>query len=206
VWGSGGETADPVGSGPSVPGFATRGIEHPSTYYYRRVHTDAVLAVDAVRTFASVDSTRIAVCGGSQGGGIALAVAGLRDDLAAVLPDVPFLCHFERAVGLTDSDPYNEIVRYLAVHRDLTDQTFRTLSYFDGVNFAARASAPALFSVALMDPVCPPSTVFAAHNNYAGDSSIEVYGFNEHEGGQGQHWRKQAKWLREKLAVPRSAT
>jgi cephalosporin-C deacetylase len=204
VWGSGGETADPVGSGPAVPGFATRGIEHPSTYYYRRVFTDAVLAVDAVRAFASVDPARITVCGGSQGGGIALAVAGLRDDLAAVLPDVPFLCHFERAVGLTDTDPYNEIVRYLAVHRDLGDQTFRTLSYFDGVSFAARASAPALFSVGLMDPVCPPSTVFAAHNNYAAESSIEVYGFNEHEGGQGQHWRKQASWLREKLATVRS--
>ena len=199
VWGSGGGTADPVGSGPAVPGFVTRGIEDPSTYYYRRVFTDAVLAVDAVRSFASVDPDRIAVAGGSQGGGIALAVAGLRDDLVAVLPDVPFLCHFERAVGLTDSDPYNEIVRYLAVHRDLGEQTFRTLSYFDGVSFAARASAPALFSVALMDPVCPPSTVFAAHNNYAGESSIEVYGFNEHEGGQGQHWRKQARWLREKF-------
>jgi cephalosporin-C deacetylase len=199
VWGSGGDTADPVGSGPAAPGFATRGIEDPSTYYYRRVFTDAVLAVDAVRSFASVDSDRIAVTGGSQGGGIALAVGGLRNDLVAVLPDVPFLCHFERAVGLTDSDPYNEIVRYLAVHRDLGEQTFRTLSYFDGVSFAARASAPALFSVALMDPVCPPSTVFAAHNNYAGESSIEVYGFNEHEGGQGQHWRKQAKWLRERF-------
>jgi cephalosporin-C deacetylase len=200
-WGSGGDTADPVGSGPAVPGFMTRGIEHQSGYYYRRVLTDAVLAVDAVRNFPHVDPARIAVGGASQGGGIALAVAGLRDDVAAVLPDVPFLCHFERAVGLTDTDPYNEIVRYLAVHRDLTEQTFRTLSYFDGVNFAQRALAPALFSVGLMDPVCPPSTVFAAHNNYAGRSSIEVYEFNEHEGGQGQHWRRQAHWLRDELAA-----
>jgi cephalosporin-C deacetylase len=199
VWGSGGNTADPVGSGPAVPGFMTQGIEHPSSYYYRRVITDAVLAVDAVRSLPHVDPTRIAMCGGSQGGGIALAVAGLRDDVAAVLADVPFLCHFERAVGLTDSDPYNEIVRYLAVHRDLNEQTFTTLSYFDGLNFAARAAAPSLFSVGLMDPVCPPSTVFAAHNNYAGPSSIEVYEFNEHEGGQGLHWRKQARWLRHQL-------
>ena len=40
----------------------------------------------------------------------------------------------------------------------------RTLSYFDGVSFARRAAAPALFSVGLMDMVCPPSTVYAAFN------------------------------------------
>ena len=127
-------------------------------------------------------------------------MAGLHPDVIAAMPDVPFLCHFERAVGLTDADPYHEIVRYLAVHRDLVAQTFRTLSYFDGLSFAARASAPSIFSVALLDPICPPSTVFAAHNSYAGDSTIEVYDFNEHEGGQGLHWQRQARWLRSLLS------
>ena len=195
VWGTGGETADPVGSGPAVPGFLTRGIEHPDDYYYRRVFTDAVRAIDAVRGFDRVDPDRIAVCGGSQGGGISLAVAGLVEGLVGVMPDVPFLCHFERSVGMTDRDPYGEIVRYLAVHRGLVEQSFETLSYFDGVNFARRATAPALFSVALLDPVCPPSTVFAAFNHYGSDAAIEVYQFNEHEGGQGEQWTRQAEWL-----------
>jgi cephalosporin-C deacetylase len=75
------------------------------------------------------------------------------------MPDVPFLCHFERAVDISDTDPYAEITRYLSVHRGAVRQTFATLSYFDGVNFARRAAAPALFSVALMDQTCPPSTV-----------------------------------------------
>ena len=199
VWGSGGDTADPHGAGPAVPGFMTRGIERPADYYYRRVFTDAVRAIDAVRTLDRVDPDRVAVCGGSQGGGIALAAAGLSDGLVGVMPEVPFLCHFERAVGMTDTDPYQEIVRYLSVHRDLVNQTFATLSYFDGVNFAKRATAPALFSVGLLDPICPPSTVFAAHNHYAGSAEIEVYPFNEHEGGQGYHWLKQAAWLRERI-------
>ncbi|TDT74666.1 cephalosporin-C deacetylase [Arthrobacter sp. AG258] len=199
AWGSGGETADPFGAGPASPGFMTKGIEHPSSYYYRRVFTDAVRAIDAVRTFEQVDSERISVAGASQGGGIALAAAGLAEGLVAVMPDVPFLCHFERAVAMTDADPYNEIVRYLSVHRHLADRAFHTLSYFDGVSFAARSSAPSLFSVGLLDPVCPPSTVFAAHNNYKAPSNIEVYPYNEHEGGQAHHWRKQATWLAETL-------
>jgi cephalosporin-C deacetylase len=195
VWGSGGGTPDPHGTGPSVPGFMTRGIEAPDTYYYRRVFADAVRAVDAVRGFERVDPERIAVTGASQGGGIALAVAGLVPGLAGVMPDVPFLCHFERAVGLTDDDPYGEIVRYLAVHRDAEESTFGTLSYFDGVNFAKRATAPALFSVGLLDPVCPPSTVYAAANHYAAAVEVVAYRFNEHEGGQGHQWVRQAAWL-----------
>jgi cephalosporin-C deacetylase len=195
AWGSGGGTPDPHGTGPSAPGFMTRGIETPDTYYYRRVFTDAVRAVDAVRGFQQVDPDRVAVTGGSQGGGITLAVAGLVPGLAGVMPDVPFLCHFERAVGLTDDDPYGEIARYLAVHRGAGEQTFATLSYFDGVNFAKRATAPALFSVGLLDPVCPPSTVYAAANHYAAPVEVEVYPFNEHEGGQGHQWVRQAAWL-----------
>ena len=195
LWGSGGETPDPHGSGPTVPGFMTRGIESAGDYYYRRVFTDAVRAVDAVRELPRVDADRVSVCGGSQGGGIAIAVAGLVDGLVAAMPEVPFLQHFERAVGLNDNDPYGELVRYLAVHRDSESTVFSTLSYFDGVNFAARATAPALFSVALMDPICPPSTVFATFNNWAAESEIEVYRYNEHEGGAGWHWRRQADWL-----------
>lgn len=196
AWGSGGATADPHGSGPAIPGFMTRGIEDPATYYYRRVFTDAVLAIDAMRSLPQVDAARVAVTGGSQGGGIALAVAGLVDGLVAAMPDVPFLCHFERAVGLTSSDPYHEIERYLAVHRRADERVFETLSYFDGVNFARRASAPALFSVALMDPICPPSTVFAAFNHYgAPDRHIEVYSHNEHEGGQAYQWIAQTEFL-----------
>jgi len=199
-WGSGGATPDPVGHGTAAPGSMTRGIESQYDYYYRRVYTDAVRAVDFVRSLEGIDPKRVTVSGGSQGGGIAIAVAGLVPGLAAVLPDVPFLSNFERAVGFTDSDPYNELVVYLSVHRDAAPRVFETLSYFDGVNFASRATAPALYSVALMDPVCPPSTVFASFNAYAGPAGIEVYPFNEHEGGQGHHWVKQAAWLARQLA------
>jgi cephalosporin-C deacetylase len=194
-WGGGGRTADPHGSGPATPGFMTRGIDSPDTYFYRRVFTDAVRAVEAVRTLPGVDAGRVAVQGASQGGGITLAVAGLVPDVVAALPDVPFLCHFTRALDICDKDPYAEITRYLSVHRPRVDDVLRTLSYFDGVNFAKRAAAPALFSVALMDLVCPPSTVYAAYNHYAGDKEIEVYRFNDHEGGESYQRQAQIRWL-----------
>lgn len=178
-----GDTPDAAGSGPQFPGFMTRGIQSKQTYYYRRVFTDAVRAVEAARSLSSVDPARVAVVGGSQGGGIALAVSGLVPDLSAVCAKVPFLCDFPRASVITDNDPYKEIGKFLATHRTRVAQVHETLAYFDGVNFAKRASAPAWFSTALMDPTCPPSTVFAAFNNYAGPKQIAVWPYNGHDGG-----------------------
>lgn len=178
-----GSTADPGGSGPAYPGVMTRGIEHPDTYYYRRLFADAVRAVDAIATFPQVDSSSIAVVGGSQGGAMAIAVAGLRTDLTAAVAFVPFLSDIRRASTITDSMPYREIGMYLATQRTMVEQAFATLSYFDGVNFARRATAPVWYSAALMDPVCPPSTVFASYHEYGGPKHITVWPYNGHEGG-----------------------
>ncbi|MEV7194489.1 acetylxylan esterase [Streptomyces sp. NPDC093510] len=195
-----GDTPDPVGSGPAYPGYMTRGIEDPHDYYYRRLYVDAVRAVEAARAHPLVDASRVAALGVSQGGGLAIAVGGLVPDLAAITPDVPFLCDFPRATTLTDMPPYSEIASYLKARRGGQERVFQTLSYFDGVHFAARGRAPALFSAALQDQTCPPSTVFAAFNAYAGsERSMEVYPFNDHEGGGPYQQGVQLRWLQQYL-------
>jgi cephalosporin-C deacetylase len=194
TWGTS-DTPDPAGSDPAHPGSMTRGILDPRTYYYRRVFTDGVRAVEAARSRAEIDPARITVTGGSQGGGIAIAVAGLDPTVWAAMPDVPYLCDFPRSVGLAQRDPYNEIVRYLSVHRDKVDTVFETLRYFDGVNLGRKARAKALFSVALMDDICPPSTVLGAYREYAGAKEIVEYRFNNHEGGGTAHEARQVQWL-----------
>ena len=82
-----------------------------------------------------------------------------------------------------NSYPYQEIVQYCHTHRDQIETVFKTLSYFDGVNLSFRARGKALFSAGLMDPICPPSTVFAAYNYYGGPKDIRLYPYNQHEGG-----------------------
>ena len=200
-WGSGGDTPDPHGSGPAGSGYMTKGIAAPETYFYRRVFTDGALLIDAVRALDFADPDRIAVTGGSQGGAITLAVAGLSGaNVRAAMPDVPFLCHFRRSVELTPQAPFTEVATYLAVHRASDDNVFRTLSYFDGVNFARRIRVPALFSVGLMDPIVLPSSVFTAYNHLAAaDREIAVYPYNGHEGGGHAQWVRQARWLADRV-------
>jgi cephalosporin-C deacetylase len=202
VWGSGGATGDPTGSDVSAPGFMTRGILDKDTYYYRRVFTDAVRAVRAARSLPEVRDDAVCVTGASQGGAIALAVASLAPDVRAVMADVPFLSWFRRALQIAPVEPYTEVVRYLSVHRDHTERVLDTLDHFDVAHLVPRASAPALISLALMDRVCPPSTVWAAYRRYGGPAELSVHPFNDHEGGQTYQWRRQLEWLSALLTAP----
>lgn len=194
-----GHTPDGSESGPSASGFMTRGIAAPESYYYRRLITDGVLGVDLARTLDGIDPDRVAVAGTSQGGGLALAVAALSDDVAALMANVPFLCDYPRAIAVADQGPYLELAAYLSTSRDEAERALRTLPYFDGAVLAPLAKAPALFSVALADHMCPPSTVFAAYNGYGGEKDLRIYPYNDHEGGQFHQEAEEIRWLRERF-------
>lgn len=193
-----GDTADiPNGANPFYPGFMTQGILDPETYYYRRLYTDTVRAVEAMQSRDEVDNSRICVTGGSQGGGLAIAAAGLLpDDVAVCMPDVPFLQHFRRAVEITPDAPYTEIAGYLATHRDKVETVFSTLAYFDGMHFAARMKSQAFYSVGIMDTICPASTVYASYNHVTTEKDIKIYHFNNHEGGGADHMVEKIRFLR----------
>lgn len=186
-----------------TPGPMTRGIATAERYYYRRLITDAVRLLHVAAGHRFVDPARLVVAGISQGGYLTLAAAGLAPSLgiglAGALPDVAFMCHIRRAVGLTDDAPFSEVARFIRAAPHLEDAVWDTLSRFDGVSFARRATCPALFSVALADTICPPSTVFAAHNAYGGPSDIVVYPHSGHEGGQDVQLWRQLGWLAELL-------
>jgi cephalosporin-C deacetylase len=177
------------GDSPDIPpvdgghysGWITRGLPGPVMYYYRYVYSDAVRALDALAGLDSVDDHRLAVTGGSQGGGLALAAAALSGRASFVWADIPFLCDFPRAVSLGEA-PYTEIATYLRRHPDLEETAFRTLSYFDVANLARLVTCPAVVTVGLWDLICPPSTIFGTYKRLSSvDKDLVVYPFMGHE-------------------------
>jgi cephalosporin-C deacetylase len=178
-----------------TPGFMTQGVLNKDDYYYRRVFVDAVAFVNAAKVLPGVNPDRIIVAGGSQGGGISLAAAALSKDVFAAMPDVPFLCNYKKATEMVDTYPYHEITLFCRINRDKVDQVFSTLAYFDCMNLVTMAKAPALISIGMHDPVCPPDTIFAMRNHYAGKVTTQIYEYNTHEGGSVAHQVVQADWL-----------
>lgn len=191
-----GDTPDPGSVGtPHVPGFLTDGLPSRENYYYRRLFTDAVRAVDAAAELPRSDPGRLVTTGTSQGGGLALVAASLHPGVAAALPNVPFLCDIRHSARMATTGPYPELVTWCHTHRGLTDQAFNTLAYFDVATLVRTARCPAHFGVALLDEICPPAGVYACFNAYGGPKEITVYEWNGHESGEAHHLVDQHRWL-----------
>jgi cephalosporin-C deacetylase len=158
----------------------TRDITRPEDYYFTLLFTDAVRAVETAAEMAG-GTGRIAVSGGSQGGGLALAAAALMPDSVAVChADIPFLCDIQRAITLAPAAPYTEVPEFLAQNTTLIPAALDTLRYVDCALLARRITAECLLSVGLMDTVCPPSTVFAAYNEITAGKDIAIHPYTGH--------------------------
>ena len=197
-----GATGDPAGGSSSSehPGVMTRGIADPGSYYYRRLYVDAVRAVETAAEHPLVDAARIGVAGHSQGGGLAIAASALGPQLVRVChAGMPFLCGIWRSLEVAGEPPYTEVVEYLRLQPQLSETALATLDYIDCAHLAPRVRARSLWCVGLMDPICPPSGVFAAYNAVAAEKEIEVFPWSEHEIPQAHAERQLAdfvlRWL-----------
>jgi cephalosporin-C deacetylase len=184
IRGQNGESIDnKVYPAPSAIGYMTKGIFSKEDYYYRGVYMDCVRAIDFLSTREEIDLTRLCVTGGSQGGGLALATAALDSRTKLVIAEIPYLCHFERAVEWAEevkNMTYLEFAVIIKRYPAREEELFGTLSYFDNLNLADLIKARTVISVALKDLVCPPSTIFAIYNHIKAVKHIEILPYYDH--------------------------
>ena len=150
-----------------------RGLDDKATYFYRGAYADCVRAIDFLASREEVDMERIAVTGGSQGGGLSLATAALDQRISLCAPDIPFLCNWERYFKTTS---WPEIQEWIDSKPNRSwDKTLRTLSYFDNLNLADRIQCPVLLGVGLQDEVCSAVSIFAVYNKISAPKQYRVY-------------------------------
>ncbi|MEM8667302.1 MAG: alpha/beta fold hydrolase [Planctomycetota bacterium] len=153
--------------------FWIRGLDDRDTYYYRGAYLDCLRAIQFVCQREDVDQDRIAVWGGSQGGGFAFAMAALDSRVDFCVADIPWLCDWPNFFKLTDWPEMNDWIE--AKEQRTWTKTLKTLSYFDTMNMSDRIRCPTLMGIGLQDQVCPPATSFAAFNQVTGEKSFRIY-------------------------------
>lgn len=181
VRGQGGATGNMLGSSHGmVKGWVTEGILDLEHCYYKAIAVDNLRAMRWALEQPDIDSNRIGVAGGSQGGGLALLVAAFSQQVRCVVADIPNLCHMDYGV-LNSTSSLAEIAEFCRKFSEHTSTVLKHLSYFDMLNLADRIEAPVLMSVGLKDTVCMPETIFPVfHQIASADKSLEIYPFSGH--------------------------
>lgn len=203
VRGQGGKSQDPGGvSGNTLHGHIIRGLEteDPKALFFRHVFLDTALLFRIVAGMNEIDENRIAVQGGSQGGGLSLACAALAPvKLASVC--YPYLSDYQRAWNLDlAKDAYQDLTDFFR-HTDPTHsrekEIFTRLGYIDIQHLAPRITAKVRMYTGLMDTICPPSTQFAAYNKIRAKKTVTFYPDFGHEWFPGQGDDTMAWFLKE---------
>ena len=172
---------------PGYPGLLTHNINKRTEYGYRGFYMDAIRAFDFLGGLDEVDSSRICVQGGSQGGALTLLVSSLRaDQVACASAGAPYLCSMMDSAALTRSYPYEEINDYLRLHPEREEAVRDTLDLHDIHNFVDKIECPIIVNIGLMDDVCPPETGFAVFNQIGSeDKKLYTYEDCAHDSGSG---------------------
>ncbi|HBE04296.1 MAG: acetylesterase [Spirochaetes bacterium GWF1_41_5] len=185
VRGQGGKSEDPGGViGNTLRGHIIRGIEYSQSLLFRQVFLDGVLLVRLASACSFVDKKSLATTGGSQGGGLALAVAALCPEIGRCAAQFPFLGDYYRAWELNCGSAFEEIrewFRRFDPEHKREKEIFNRLGYIDVHNLAPMIKAQVLTCVCLEDNSVPPSTVFSIYNNIKSKKEIVIYPDFKHE-------------------------
>lgn len=149
--------------------YRTKGRESRETVYFLGMFQRLLRAIDVLAAQPEWDGKTLVVSGSSQGGYQAIVAAGLDPRVTFFAAGVPAGCdHTGALAGRIAGWP-----KFIpTAEKDTPKEVIEAVKYFDAVNFAARAKAPAIFTVGFIDTTCPPTSVYAAYNALAGPKEI----------------------------------
>lgn len=186
---------------PGFPGYLQYFINDKELYIYRGAFMDCIRAVDFLCSRAEVDSSKIVVEGGSQGGALTFATAALDSKrIKLSIPQIPFLSDFPDYFKVGNW-PGNEFKDLVENEKKISwENVFYTLSYIDIKNLAPMIKAPMLMASSIGDEVCPPHINFAAYNNVRSPKEYVVFPNLGHDVSEdfGQY---KLNWIRKKLGM-----
>lgn len=172
-------------------------MDDRNRYYFKRVYTACVRAIDFIHTLEQFDGNNVAVTGGSQGGALTIVTAALDPRVDAIAAYYPALSDLEgykngRAGGWP---------RFDGKGLEYSERLLKVGRYYDVVNFARKLTIPGFYAYGYNDNVCPATSITAMLNEIKAPKEIEI-------AYDVAHWmypeiKEQGKnWLYNYLQVP----
>ena len=161
------------------------------TYYFRGMYLRLLRAIEYMTRQPEWDGRRILVIGESQGGGQAVAAAGLDPRVSAIVLNVPAM----QDLGGARKGRRSGWPQPIENHQNLTSaQLDATLPYFDGALLIRHSRAEIYCEMGLIDTTCPPSAVWSSLNNASGKKTVNCVPYRTHAWPSGliaSSWREQ---------------
>ncbi|MGV3754962.1 MAG: acetylxylan esterase [Verrucomicrobiota bacterium] len=150
--------------------YRAQGRDSRDTIYFMGMCLRLIRAIDFLTSQPEWDGKTVVVYGSSQGGLQAIAAAGLDARVTFIAAGVPAGCDH---TGVT----VNRVNGWPKIVPNDKDgkpdaKVLNAARYIDCMNFATRTKAGGIFTVGFIDGTCPPTSVYAAYNNFAGPKAI----------------------------------
>lgn len=138
--------------------YWTTGLDNRDTYYYKPIYAGTVKTVDMLCALPFIDTTRIVVSGGSQGGALSIVHAALDSRIKAVSAAYPALSEIAGSY-------HGRVAGWPQILKD-SDEPARAKkaavsAYYDVVNFARFVSQPCKLFIGYNDRTCCPTSTLS---------------------------------------------
>jgi cephalosporin-C deacetylase-like acetyl esterase len=158
----------------ALAGYFYNNMNDRDRYYYKRVYTNCIRAVDMIFKLPSFDGETLAVMGGSQGGALSIITASLDKRVKYMAAQFPALCDLTGYTkGRAGGWPHMLSEANKQWNKD--EKIINTLAYYDVVNFAKGVKAESHFTWGFNDETCPPTSFYAAYNSIKAPKKADVF-------------------------------
>jgi cephalosporin-C deacetylase-like acetyl esterase len=161
--------------------YSAIGKTNKDDFYFVGMYLRLLRSIDFLCAEKSWNGRHLIAIGESQGGGQALAAAGLDSRVSAISAIVPALC------ALTDPQlagwprPLGWNSKQVVMN-DETREIAKAVAYCDNVFLASRSKAETQIFAGLIDTTCPANGIFATYNNISAKKCIIAYPHKGHQG------------------------
>lgn len=155
------------------------GVDDRESYYFKRVITGCVKAVDLIYELDKFDGQNLASWGSSQGGALSIITTSLDPRIKMLVVLCPAMCdHTGYLKGRAGGWPHF----FAPENRSLYEkkEVIKTLSYYDVVNFARQISVPGFYSWGYNDETTPPTSFYSAYNVIKAPKQVYVIPEGKH--------------------------